>query len=825
MSVDEFQQISVHELQSQMSAMQAALEGNSQSSLFKPKMFNGFPTEDVNEWLLQFERYSKFYSWSNQKRLNAISLLLGGSALAWFRTLPDDITSDFNELVEELKKRFGSQSLEFLFRQELYARKQGPSEPLALYTEDIIRKSQRLSLSDKDMMNIFVNGLNESTKTHVILNQPKTFADAENLARLRDSVSKTSAPSFPQMPSSIPPQEQRIKELEGQVNLLFSIANKNACLEMPQSHIVSAAPNPATNNTVSAPMHSINPPADLQNFKHDIIAAIQTGLKDAHRSSQNSNQTKFMPPGALVRGRNLRTNDGRPICNICNRVGHVARYCWENPQKFQQPQFRGGSRGPISQEPPVSAISTRQFEPFKQDETLAMGTLRAHESVDKKHQEPPISPKHEEEFEAWVRQRRVNFSPRKCSQETQTEISEVLASPENEVEDKTDSPVIAKTPYTISAPSNVLIWGTVLKQPFKLLVDTGAAVTVISERFFHDVLRVNYALTQKQLFDSIKTANGGTVPVSGTASFGISIGQCDYVCDAIVVPNLSYNVVLGRDFLHKHRAVIDVGHEKVTFSENNTTLFATSDFPPITSDVRSATTFIGGSSEVVISALLTSFPSEPVVGLIEGIPKLSDRNHLPCTSTLYKPDSDRRVTPRLHNPADDPVLLHKGTPVEEFKETLAKDEIITLDPDPSVSVVDSSAATISNDAASILHDSKLSSSVSRLRALNSRLLSVPVRANRLKPCLDPANPPIEPSATDPPDRFAPEPTLSSSQLTALYIEKNFSDVVPSNEPLITRPEDASPPEIIRPANRDNQARWLVLKGGSHVTKRRLSPPG
>ena len=46
MSVDEFPQISVHELQSQMSAMQAALERNSQSSLFKPKMFNGFPAED-----------------------------------------------------------------------------------------------------------------------------------------------------------------------------------------------------------------------------------------------------------------------------------------------------------------------------------------------------------------------------------------------------------------------------------------------------------------------------------------------------------------------------------------------------------------------------------------------------------------------------------------------------------------------------------------------------------------------------------------------------------------------------------------------------------
>ena len=97
-----------------------------------------------------------------------------------------------------------------------------------------------------------------------------------------------------------------------------------------------------------------------------------------------------------------------------------------------------------------------------------MGTLRAHESVNKKYQEPPISSKHGEEFEALVCQRRDNFSPPKCSQETQTEFPEVLASPKNEVEN-IDSAGISKTLYTVSTLSNVLIWGAVLKQPFKLL--------------------------------------------------------------------------------------------------------------------------------------------------------------------------------------------------------------------------------------------------------------------------------------------------------------------------------------------------------------------
>ena len=324
MSLDQAQQPLVLELQNQMSAMQAALEGNSQASLFKPKMFNGFPTEDVNEWLLQFERYSKFYGWSNSKKLNALSLLLGGSASAWFQTLPNETTSDFNELVGELKKRFGSQNLEFFFRQELYSRKQGQNESLALYTEDIIKKSQRLSLFNKDMMNIFVNGLNDAIKIHVLLNQQKTIAEAENLARLRDSVSKTIAHTLPLAPPSVPAQEQRIKELESQVNLLFSLANKTPHQDVAQLDALSA------NNTIVTPSQAANPSGDFQSLRHEIIAAIQKCFRqEARRSNHGNNQPNLKATNTFARGRNIRTSDGRPICNACTvnlRISPLGTY-------------------------------------------------------------------------------------------------------------------------------------------------------------------------------------------------------------------------------------------------------------------------------------------------------------------------------------------------------------------------------------------------------------------------------------------------------------------------------------------------------------------
>ena len=169
--------------------IQAALEGNLQSSLFQLHSFNGLPQEDINEWLSRFEALATFHSWSNAKQLNALPLSLGGPAKAWFDTQCPETKADFTVVTDGVKTRFGSQSLEFLLRQELYAQKQGATEPLSLYTKDSIKTSQHLAHSDKDLLNVFINGLRDDIKTHVILNQPDSFAEAENLARVREAVS------------------------------------------------------------------------------------------------------------------------------------------------------------------------------------------------------------------------------------------------------------------------------------------------------------------------------------------------------------------------------------------------------------------------------------------------------------------------------------------------------------------------------------------------------------------------------------------------------------------------------------------------------------
>ena len=229
--------------------------------------------------------------------------------------------------------------------------------------------------------------------------------------------------------------------------------------------------------------------------------------------------------------------------------------------------------------------------------------------------------------------------------------------------------------------SNVSVWGIVEKQQFKVLVDTGAAVTVVSEKFYQEILRARYPLITEGGLDSVRTADGNTVPVRGTVTFSIIMGHNAYVCSASVVVGLSYNIVLGRDFLHDFSAIIDVRGQVVTFVGGNTVTFASENDAPIVSNVKIAKTMvIDAQSESIIPATLATSLQLPVVGLIEALPKLSDRYHLHGACTLSCPCENGEVSFRLLNPSDTPVVLHKGSVIVKFEQLRSPTDIVPLTP-------------------------------------------------------------------------------------------------------------------------------------------------
>ena len=285
------------------------------ASGLQPPVFHGSPTEDYDEWLQKFQRYATFNGWTPDQQLNGFVMFLSGSALCVYQRQTHKIRADLDALQDALRQVFVSPHQQFLRRQERNNRTQGPVEPLESYLDDVDARAARLQLTDAETMQCFVQGLRQDLKEHVILQLPDTYAAAVDAACLKNSLSRPSISVLP---------------------------NQSSCalsaIDLGSSHVTAQT----TRNT-----HT-----DAPNYvTRQEFMSLQNQLQSIPPNSQRIGPAQ--PPAiSYYNSRNRRTTDGRPICNRCNKVGHIASRCFVNLDCPNFPQSRGNfnaSRGPLSQ--------------------------------------------------------------------------------------------------------------------------------------------------------------------------------------------------------------------------------------------------------------------------------------------------------------------------------------------------------------------------------------------------------------------------------------------------------------------------------------------
>ena len=114
-----------------------------------------------------------------------------------------------------------------------------------------------------------------------------------------------------------------------------------------------------------------------------------------------------------------------------------------------------------------------------------------------------------------------------------------------------------------------MISGELEGQSVELLIDTGAWVSAIDERFVKNI----YGHYPKQMTDgevpSVKTISGDRVPVLGKIDMPVKINGCIYQSQFHVMQHLPYEVILGQDFLLKNNAVIDLRSKCLTLASDS----------------------------------------------------------------------------------------------------------------------------------------------------------------------------------------------------------------------------------------------------------------
>ena len=175
--------------------LQEALRPSSQlrstqgTANLRPDSFTGKNDEDPRLFMLRLRRYGSLNKWDQNDFQNAFPLFLKDNALLWYNRITDEETLKvFGKLEDTFISHFQSVTPTWVQEQELSDRKQKPKESVDSYINDIRRRCDRLDKSPDDQLACFIRGLLPTIKAFVITQNPSTLNEAEQQARLSESL-------------------------------------------------------------------------------------------------------------------------------------------------------------------------------------------------------------------------------------------------------------------------------------------------------------------------------------------------------------------------------------------------------------------------------------------------------------------------------------------------------------------------------------------------------------------------------------------------------------------------------------------------------------
>ena len=163
------------------------------SGTHRPPPFHGYDTEDINRWLDKIENYLKLrrIDLASPTALAELVMNLAGPAEDYYYSLSPEEKASFAGLRDSLRDRFANDNQSWIIWQAVSTRQQGTMESLDTYLTDLTNKFRRLKIADADKMHYFLQGLRPEICKTVLLKQPRTFREAEEMARLVCAVKTT----------------------------------------------------------------------------------------------------------------------------------------------------------------------------------------------------------------------------------------------------------------------------------------------------------------------------------------------------------------------------------------------------------------------------------------------------------------------------------------------------------------------------------------------------------------------------------------------------------------------------------------------------------
>lgn len=122
------------------------------------------------------------------------------------------------------------------------------------------------------------------------------------------------------------------------------------------------------------------------------------------------------------------------------------------------------------------------------------------------------------------------------------------------------------------SPDSSIISVSIEGHDFSSLVDTGAAVTAVNANVWNKYLKNSCSNLSSSNSEVVTTANGFPLKILGKTLVKFVIHSEVFPCEAHVIEGLTYDIILGRDFLQTFSSKIDFDQAKIEFSQQENPL-------------------------------------------------------------------------------------------------------------------------------------------------------------------------------------------------------------------------------------------------------------
>ena len=227
----------------------------------------------------------------------------------------------------------------------------------------------------------------------------------------------------------------------------------------------------------------------------------------------------------------------------------------------------------------------------------------------------------------------------------------------------------------------MFVEGKINGVPCTILVDTGAAVTIVHRRIWD---RGKRTATLEDNTSSVVTANGEPLKLLGKTKVTFSLADRELTHNILVTESITQDCLLGSDFLIAHGCVVDLKARKLVMGPLSTPIFhlqVTDQSQAICRVLMSETmVFRAGEERVCVGNVdIPPFVTIGSAGVVEPKEGFEERSNLLLARTLVVPDNGC-LPVRLANLTESPVTVYKGTNVAIFSPLPSDSETLVTPP-------------------------------------------------------------------------------------------------------------------------------------------------